>query len=70
METLLSRKISRESLVIVRKILINFVKEAQEIYPADIMVSGMHEILHLVDCTLNFGPLNCINSFQFEELNR
>ncbi len=30
----------------------------------------MHEILHLVDCTLAFGPVNCINSFQFEELNR
>ena len=34
------------------------------------MVSGMHELLHLVDCTIEFGPLNCINSFQFEELNR
>lgn len=70
MEILLSRKISRESLVIVRKILISFVKEAQEIYPDDVMVSGMHEIFHLVDCTLIFGPLNCISSFPFEELNR
>jgi hypothetical protein len=70
MECLLNRKISRENLVIVKKILISFVKEAQEIYPEDIMVSGMHEILHLVDCTLEFGPLNCNNSFQFEELNR
>ena len=56
--------------MIIKKILISFVKEAQDIYPGDIMVSGMHEILHLVDCTLEFGPLNCINSFQFEELNR
>ena len=70
MECLLDRKISRENLFIVKKILISFVKEAQDIYPDDIMVSGMHEILHLVECTLAFGPLNCINSFQFEELNR
>jgi hypothetical protein len=26
--------------------------------------------LHLEDCTLAFGPLNFINLFQFEELNR
>ena len=58
-ECLLDRKISRENLFIVKKILISFVKEAQDIYPDDIMVSGMHEILHLVECTLAFGPLNC-----------
>lgn len=34
------------------------------------MLSGMHELLHLVDCTLEFGPLNSTNCFQFEELNR
>jgi hypothetical protein len=55
---------------VVHQILIRFVKEAQEIYPEDIMVSGMHELLHFVDGTLKFGPINCVNSFQFEELNR
>ena len=49
MEGLLNRKISRKNLIIVKKILVSFVKEAQDIYPEDIMVSGMHEILHLVD---------------------
>jgi hypothetical protein len=34
------------------------------------MLSGTHELLHLVDCTTAFGPLNLINLFQFEELNR
>ena len=29
-----------------------------------------HELLHLVDCTIEFGTLNSINCFQFEELNR
>ncbi len=70
MEVLLDRKIKRNDLLVVRKILISFVKEAEEIYPPEIMVSGMHELLHLVDCTIEFGPLNCVNSFQFEELNR
>ena len=28
------------------------------------------ELLHLVDCTQDFGPLNLMNCFQFEELNR
>ena len=34
------------------------------------MLSGMHELLHLVKCTVEFGPLNNINGFPFEELNR
>ncbi len=70
MECLLNRRIKRENLTIFNNIPISFVKEVQEIYPIDIMVLGMHELLHLVECTLAFGPLNYINSFQFEELNR
>jgi hypothetical protein len=34
------------------------------------MLSGVHELLHLVDCTIDFGPLNGINLFQYEEDNR
>jgi len=34
------------------------------------MVSGFHELLHLVECTRQFGPFNSTNCFQFEELNR
>jgi hypothetical protein len=40
------------------------------LYPKSIMLSGVHEMLHLVDCTITFGPLNSINCFPFEELNR
>ena len=70
MECLLDKRIKRANLEIVQEILVSFVKEAQQLYSSEIMLSGMHEILHLVDCTLTFGPLNCTNSFQFEELNR
>jgi hypothetical protein len=34
------------------------------------MLSGMHELLHLADCTKHFGPMNVINCFPFEEVNR
>ena len=34
------------------------------------MLSGVHELLHLVDCTKEFGSLNTINCFTFEEMNR
>ena len=34
------------------------------------MLSGMHELLHLVDCTLDFGPLNNVAAFSYEEINR
>ncbi len=34
------------------------------------MLSGTHELIHLIDCTKDFGPLNNINCFPFEEMNR
>jgi hypothetical protein len=69
-EFLLNREILKENLSIVKNILIDFVQEVEEIYPKNIMLSGMHELLHLVDCTLDFGPLNNIATFSYEEINR
>jgi hypothetical protein len=69
-ETLLAPEINVPNLKEVNKIVIEFVKDASQIYPEIVMLSGMHELLHLVECTLHFGPLNVINCFQFEELNR
>ena len=34
------------------------------------MLSGLHELLHLVECTFKFELLNRVNCFPFEELNR
>ena len=51
-------------------VLIEFVNELSELYSKSIMLSGAHELLHLTHCTLEFGPLNSINCFQYEELNR
>ena len=52
-------------------VLINdFVQELAGLYTPRIMLSGVHELLHMVDETLAYGPLNNINCFQFEELNR
>ena len=47
-----------------------FVQELDSLYSPRIMLSGVHELLHLVEMTLDFGPLNGVNCFQFEELNR
>ena len=69
MEFLLRRKIFKSELKYVKNILID-VKEVEEIYPPHIMLSGMHEILHLVDCTFCLGPLNCVCCFLYEEINR
>jgi hypothetical protein len=70
LEFLLNREMKRQNLEVVKQIFKLFVKEVEEIYPENIMLSGMHELLHLVDCTKRFGPLNLVNCFQFEELNR
>jgi hypothetical protein len=69
-EIMLASKIKIDNLLKVENTIIEFVKEASTLYPVTIMLSGMHELIHLVDCTLDFGPLNSINCFQFEELNR
>jgi hypothetical protein len=69
-EFLLNREILKENLSIVKNILIDFVQEVEEIYPKNIMLSGMHELVHLVDCTLDFGPLNNVATFSYEEINR
>jgi hypothetical protein len=70
MENLLLPVININDLVSLEKLIFEFVEEAQALYPSNLMLSGMHEMVHLVDCTLNFGPLNAVNCFQFEEMNR
>lgn len=70
MEIILSPSISLDTLSKAELIITDFVEEVSELYPATIMLSGLHELLHLADCTLDFGPLNCTNCFQFEEMNR
>ena len=60
----------RNELEVAQGIIKEFLKELENLYDSKIMVSGVHELIHLVDCTKEFGPLNITNCFQFEELNR
>ena len=69
-EILLAPVINKNDLKKIDKVIIDFVKELSDLYSSRIMLSGVHELLHLVSCTLEFGPLNGINCFQFEEINR
>jgi hypothetical protein len=70
LETILSPKININMLNQAENLIQEFVKELTELYDERIMLSGVHELLHLVDYTIQFGPLNSINLYQFEELNR
>jgi hypothetical protein len=69
-EFLLQKEILKSDLVYVQAILKAFVCEVEKLYPPNIMLSGMHEILHIVECTIKFGPINYVNCFQYEEINR
>jgi hypothetical protein len=69
-EVLLQKEILKADLIHVQQILKAFVCEVEQLYPPNIMLSGMHELLHIVDCTISFGPINYVNCFQFEEINR
>ena len=53
----------------VEELLFSFVSKFKHLYSEQIL-SGFHELLHLTDLTLQFGPLNSLCLFQFEELNR
>ena len=57
-------------IIAVQKIIESFVKDYCKFYSIYSMLLGVHELLHLVDCTKNYGSLNNINCFPFEELNR
>lgn len=70
LETILSEKINVERLKKVETYLIEFVAELENLFSKSIMLSDVHELLHLTDCTLDFGPLNTTNCFQYEEMNQ
>ena len=53
-------------IIAVQKIIESFVKDYCKFYSINSMLSGVLELLHLVDCTKNSGPLNNINCFSFE----
>ena len=70
MEIILSREIRLSDLEYAQKIICKFVEEFSSIYSDASILSGVHELLHLVECSKYFGPLNLINLFPYEELNR
>ena len=70
LEILLDQDIKKDQLELAQIMLEDFVSELENLYDSSIMTSGVHELLHLVQCTIDFGPLNLINGFQFEEMNR
>jgi len=69
-EKILYVSIEREALLYIQNIILDFSKELSSLYDKSIMLSGVHELLHLVECTIQFGHLNSINCFPFEEVNR
>jgi hypothetical protein len=70
LEILLEKNIKKNELEMAQSLFNECVSEFEELYGESFMLSGAHELLHLTQCTIEFGPLNLINSFQFEELNR
>ena len=66
LEILLCKIIRREDLKIAQDLLNDFVANAATLYSLNIMKSGMHDLLHLVECTIEIGPLNAFSLFPFE----
>ncbi|CAF1104192.1 unnamed protein product [Brachionus calyciflorus] len=64
------REIDIVNLETARRMLINFVKKIDTLYNSFILKSSVHELLHFVNNTYSFSPVNVTGMFQFEELNR
>ena len=69
-EILLNKEVNVKDLRICQNLVVEFIKELENLYPAAIMLSVMHELLHFVERTLDFGPVNNTSLFTYEELNR
>jgi hypothetical protein len=52
LEAILSQEINVKHLLQVEKLLIEFVSEFETLYTKSIMLSGVHELLHLTDNVL------------------
>ena len=70
LEFLLSKKISKSKLNLHQDLIESFLKELSILYKPTIMLSGIHEMVHFIEITKQFGPVNLINCFVYEELNR
>ncbi len=70
LEILLSKNISRDHISIADKLLNEFVSDAPRLYTDNIVKSGLHELLHIAQCTIDIGPVNAFSCFPYEELNR
>lgn len=70
LQHLFSSEIKLKNIGFVKKLLFLFVSQLPSLYTPQILNSGAHELLHLADFTLDFGPLNFVSCFQFEEINR
>ena len=53
MERLLSKRVKRSELPNIKRMLNLFIIELESLFDKDILSSGVHELSHLVDCTLD-----------------
>ena len=51
LEIILSREILNQNLIVAEEFIIAIVKDFSVIYSDTSMLSGVHELLHLVECT-------------------
>lgn len=70
LEKLYSKKITKSSLNLAEKLFKMFLIDVETLYGDHIMTSSIHELINLVQMTIQNGPLNITNCYPYEELNR
>lgn len=64
--TMLSSNTYRAHWHVARKMLEEFISDYIDIYGSQFITSNVHNLQHIVDETIKFGPLNTISAYPFE----
>ncbi|RNA12196.1 hypothetical protein BpHYR1_041393 [Brachionus plicatilis] len=70
MENLLQPNLNLEYLDDINCLLRDFVRDMEFYYGLDIMLSGVHELIHITSDIKNNGSINELNCFAFEDMYR
>ena len=66
LEVILSKIIDVKKLDDAQELIEDFVEELGSLYPQNVYSSGVHELLHFVECTKNHGALNSKTVFNMK----
>jgi hypothetical protein len=63
---LCSESLYKQNFNLCHDLLVSFVKDCKRLFGREYIIYNMHNLIHLVDCCRNHGPLGSFSAFPFE----